>query len=111
MYKLVKPSRVAALLIIFVIIILVYLVFLYKLQIIEGERYYHRNEELIKETKTVTAARGNILDRYGRILVSNKEAYNIKIDITKLFASEDPNSAIPTICPLLLLRLLSMTRI
>ena len=94
MYKLVKPSRVAALLIIFVIIILVYLVFLYKLQIIEGERYYHRNEELIKETKTVTAARGNILDRYGRILVSNKEAYNIKIDITKLFASEDPNSVI-----------------
>ena len=94
MYKLVKPGRVAALLIIFVVIILVYLVFLYKLQIIEGERYYHQSEELIQERKTVTAARGNILDRYGRILVSNKEAYNIKIDITKLFASEDPNSVI-----------------
>ena len=48
----------------------------------------------VNETKTVTAARGNILDRYGRILVSNKECYNIKIDITKLFSSEDPNSVI-----------------
>ncbi len=94
MYKLVKSSRVAALATIFFLIIGVYLVFLYKLQIIEGERYYHQSEELIKETKTVTAARGNILDRYGRILVSNKEAYNIKIDITKLFASDDPNSVI-----------------
>ena len=94
MYKIVKPSRVAALLIIFFLIIAVYLVFLYKLQIIEGEKYYNQSNELIKETKTVTAARGNILDRYGRILVSNKECYNIKIDITKLFASEDPNSVI-----------------
>ena len=94
MYKIVKPGRVAALMILFFIIIAVYLVFLYKLQIIEGEKYYNQSNELIKETKTVTAARGNILDRYGRILVSNKECYNIKIDITKLFSSEDPNSVI-----------------
>ena len=94
MYKLVKPGRVAALALIFFLVISVYLVFLYKLQIIEGERYYNQANELIKETRTVTAARGNILDRYGRILVSNKEAYNIKIDITKLFASDDPNSVI-----------------
>ena len=80
--------------ILFFFIIAVYLVFFYKLQIIEGEKYYNQSNELIKETKTVTAARGNILDRYGRILVSNKECYNIKIDITKLFSSEDPNSVI-----------------
>ena len=77
MYKIVKPGRVAALMILSFIIIAVYLVFLYKLQIIEGEKYYNQSNELIKETKTVTAARGNILDRYGRILVSNKECYNI----------------------------------
>ena len=94
MYKIVKPGRVTALMILFFIVIAVYLVFLYKLQIIEGEKYYNQSNELIKETKTVTAARGNILDRYGRILVSNKECYNIKIDITKLFSSEDPNSVI-----------------
>ena len=94
MYRLIKPGRVAALAILFAVVILVYLLFLYKLQIIEGEKYYNQSNELTTETKTVTAARGNILDRYGRILVSNKECYNIKIDITKLFANEDPNHVI-----------------
>ena len=94
MYKLVKSNRVAALLIIFIIVILVYLVFLYRLQIIQGEEYYNQSLEISSETKTVTAARGNILDRYGRILVSNKECYNIKIDTTKLFANDDPNAVI-----------------
>ena len=94
MYKLVKSNRVAALLIIFIVVILVYLVFLYRLQIIQGEEYYNQSLEISSETKTVTAARGNILDRYGRILVSNKECYNIKIDTTKLFANDDPNAVI-----------------
>ena len=94
MYKLVKPGRVFALAVLFVVIISVYLVFLYRLQIIEGEKYYNQSNEITTETRTVTAARGNILDRYGRILVSNKECYNIKIDTTKLFASDDPNSVI-----------------
>lgn len=80
--------------VIFAVIMLVYLVFLYNLQIIQGEKYYHRNEEIQQETKAVTAARGNIMDRYGRILVSNKECYNIKVDTTKLFAGDDPNAVI-----------------
>ena len=94
MYKLVKPGRVAALGILFFTIIAVYLVFLYRLQIIQGAQYYNQSNELTSETKTVTAARGNILDRYGRILVTNKECYNIKIDTSKLFASDDPNAVI-----------------
>ena len=94
MYKLVKPGRVFALTVLFGVVILVYLVFLYRLQIIEGEKYYNQSNELTQEKRTITAARGNILDRYGRILVSNKECYNIKIDTAKLFASEDPNRVI-----------------
>ena len=94
MYRLVKKSRVAALALILALGTLIYLVFLYRLQIIEGEKYYNRSNELSEETRTVTAARGNILDRYGRVLVSNKECYNIKIDTSKLFASEDPNRVI-----------------
>ncbi|MEI3061534.1 MAG: hypothetical protein V8S72_00640 [Oscillospiraceae bacterium] len=38
--------------------------------------------------------RGNILDRYGRLLVSNKECYNLVIDSTKLFANDEPNAVI-----------------
>jgi len=94
MNKTIRPGRVAAMLAILIAAMSIYLVFLYKLQIIEGEKYYLQSLELQTEKATVTAARGNILDRYGRVLVSNKECYNLKIDTTKLFASEDPNSVI-----------------
>lgn len=94
MYKLIRRGRVMAMLIMLILLLLVYLFFLYKLQIIEGEIYYNRSNETSSDTRTVTAARGNILDRYGRVLVSNKECYNLKIDTTKLFANEDPNAVI-----------------
>ena len=78
------------------VILAVYVGFLYKLQIIEGEAYYNRSRENIVNKETITAARGDILDRYGRVLVSNKESYNLTIDTTKLFAesSEVANSTI-----------------
>jgi len=94
MKKLIDPRRVIAMAAIFVLLITVYLVFLYKLQIVEGEAYYNRSNELITTSRTVTASRGNILDRYGRVLVSNAERYNLKIDTDKLFANEDPNAVI-----------------
>lgn len=94
MNKLVKPGRVAMIVILLIIMLSVYLVFLYKLQIIEGEEYYNRSNETTTEERRVTASRGNILDRYGRVLVSNKECYNLTIDTAKLFASDDPNATI-----------------
>ena len=92
--RLVKPSRVAGLIILILLLLTVYLVALYKLQIIEGEANYNRSSELTNSERIVTAARGNIYDRYGRTLVSNEETYNLKIDTDKLFANEDPNSVI-----------------
>ncbi len=94
MKRLISPGRMAALVILSLIVLGVYLVFLYKLQIIEGEKYYNQSSEINSTERTVTAARGNILDRYGRVLVSNAECYNLKIDTEKLFTSEDPNSVI-----------------
>ena len=94
MNRTIKPGRVAAMLLILVTVLSIYLVFLYKLQIVEGEKYYNQASETKTEEVRVTAARGNILDRYGRVLVSNKECYNLKVDTTKLFANEDPNAVI-----------------
>ena len=94
MNKLIKSGRVATIFILLMLLLSVYLVFLYKLQIIEGEEYYNQSNEVKTEERRVTASRGNILDRYGRVLVSNKECYNLTIDTAKLFASEDPNSTI-----------------
>ena len=94
MKHLVRPGRVAAMVAMVILILLAYLYFLYQLQIIEGEKYYNQSNEITNSERTVTAARGNILDRYGRILVSNKECYNLKVDNVKLFANEDPNAVI-----------------
>ena len=79
---------------ILVLLLTVYLVFLYDLQIVQGEEYYNRSNELSDEVRTVTATRGNIFDRYGRLMVGNTECYNLKIDTDKLFANEDPNAVI-----------------
>ena len=92
--RLIKPGRVAALAVIALVLLAVYMYFLYQLQIVQGEAYYNRANELTKTKRTVTAARGNILDRYGRVLVSNAECYNLRIDTDKLFANDDPNAVI-----------------
>ena len=94
MKSLIRPGRVAAMVVMVILILIIYLTFLYRLQIIEGEKYYNQSNEITNTERTVTAARGNILDRYGRVMVSNKECYNLKIDNVKLFANEDPNAVI-----------------
>ena len=77
-------------------LIVLCVVTLYKLQIIEGAAYYEESQNNQASNQTVTAARGNILDRYGRVLVSNRECYNLKISDTRLFSDEveDPNAVI-----------------
>ena len=92
--RLIKPNRVVAMGVLMALILSIYMVFLYRLQIIEGEKYYNQSNEISSTERTITAARGNILDRYGRVLVSNKECYNLKVDNVKLFANDDPNSVI-----------------
>ena len=49
MNKLVKSGRVAMIFILLVVMLAVYLVFLYKLQIIQGEEYYNRSNETTTE--------------------------------------------------------------
>ena len=70
MQKMVKPIRLVVLAVAFVLLLGVYFVALYKLQIIGGREYYAVGETETKEDITIAAARGNILDRYGRLLVS-----------------------------------------
>ena len=94
MKKLVQPGRITALVVMLAVLLGIYTYFLYQVQIVEGTERYNSATAITKETRVVTAARGNILDRYGRLLVSNKECYNLVIDSTKLFANDDPNEVI-----------------
>ena len=96
MKKLVSSGRMFAFGFIVTALLALCVVTLYKLQIIEGAAYYEESQENQSSLQTVTASRGNILDRYGRVLVSNRECYNLKISDTRLFSDEveDPNSVI-----------------
>lgn len=92
----IKTSRVVAFGLIVTLLITLCVGTLYKMQIIEGAAHYDESLNTQVSTQTVTAARGNILDRYGRVLVSNRECYNLVINTTRLFGDdvEDPNALI-----------------
>ena len=62
---------------------------LYDLQIVNGDSYYQQSQRKIAETETVEAARGQILDRNGRVLVSNEVVYQVTLDTSLM--SEDRN--------------------
>ena len=96
MKKLVSTGRLFAFGLLVVALLALCVGTLYKLQIIEGAAYYEESQNKRVSEQTVTAARGNILDRYGRVLVSNRECYNLKISDKRLFSDEveDPNAVI-----------------
>ena len=92
--KFIKSDRLVILSILLLIMLSVYFIFLYKLQIIEGDAYSERSANSLASLQTVEAARGSIMDRYGRSLVTNSQSYNIVLNETELFNQDDPNRAI-----------------
>ena len=57
---------------------------LYNLQIVHGADYRAQSAVKIANWETVDAARGEILDRYGRSLVSNRATYQITLNTTMM---------------------------
>ena len=76
------------------LLLILYGCVLFKLQIVDGASYNTESANSIVTNETVAASRGNILDRYGRLLVSSKTCYNIIINTDELFEQDDPNSVI-----------------
>ena len=91
MEKLIRPGRLVVMAIVTALLIVVSVVTLYKLQIVEGKAYYEESRNNKVTTKRVTAARGSIMDRYGRVLVQNRVCNNLIIDTTELFLDDDPD--------------------
>ncbi len=50
---------------------------LMQLQLINGEDYVRRSASFLTTTSTVSAARGEILDRYGRAMVTNQTGFSL----------------------------------
>ncbi|MDR0671055.1 MAG: hypothetical protein LBF64_01965, partial [Oscillospiraceae bacterium] len=63
---------------------------LYNLQITHGDDNLREAERRLRRTVALPAARGEILDRYGRPLVVNRLSYSVRIDLNRLTQSADP---------------------
>lgn len=53
---------------------------LFSLQVINGEQYHAQAQNRLTTSSTVAASRGEIVDRYGRALVTNQSVYSLRID-------------------------------
>lgn len=99
--NIIKKDRIAILATLLAVLLVIYIVALYNLQIIQGKAYYEESRNFTTTTTTVVAARGNILDRYGRVLVTNKSCYNLVINTNELFPSDNSNDPNATILELI----------
>ena len=62
---------------------------LYDLQINNGADYYEQSQRRIAESQTVESARGQILDRNGQVLVSNRVVYQVTLDTSLMKEDRD----------------------
>lgn len=90
----IRTGRITALAAMLAVLLVIFLVALYKLQIVEGNAYYEESRNTVASSQRVKAARGNILDRYGRVLVSNTSCNNLVFNTDDLFEQDDPNAVL-----------------
>ncbi len=73
-------KRTVALFVVVAVCLIICVFRLFNLQIVNGASYLEKSERRLSRTYTVTAPRGEILDRYGRPLVTNRTSFSIKIE-------------------------------
>ena len=75
-------------------ILLLFFGVLYNLQIMNVDDYRRQATARIANQETVEAARGEITDRYGRVLVSNKTIYEVTLDRSTLGEEAQRNATL-----------------
>lgn len=73
-----SPIRYIILIVCVLIIFAVFIIAMFRLQIVNGDYYKAQSEQKIYSTETIAASRGNIYDRNGEVLVTNRMGYVIK---------------------------------
>ena len=73
-------------------LLLIFLGVLYNLQVLHGEDYRAASTVKIANVETVEAARGEIVDRYGRSLVGNRATYEITLNTSVMGAEAQRNA-------------------
>ena len=85
--------RLSGVQVILAALVLGFLWILWDLQVVNGAYYRSQSIRKIVYTETVEAARGEILDRYGRVLVTNRTSYQVTLN-TSLMGEEEQRNGI-----------------
>ncbi|HPL53639.1 MAG TPA: penicillin-binding transpeptidase domain-containing protein [Bacillota bacterium] len=70
-----------------IVVILIFLVMGFRLadlQLVKGEYYWKKSETLRMRNISVTAPRGPIVDKFGRLIAGNKQSYSVNIMKTEV---------------------------
>ena len=87
----IRPLRAAVLVALPLLLAAALLAVLYGLQVVNAAALQEESRSNITRTETVSASRGNILDRYGRALVTNEVSYDVVISRSALVTDSNPN--------------------
>ena len=86
--------RIGLFLAAFGILIGLYAYRLIRLQVVLPEKSQTKTVGTLTYDTRVTAARGEILDRNGNVLISNRASYNLILINYALFNSQNPNESL-----------------
>ena len=75
-------------------VLLLYAGVMFSIQIVHGEEYRQRSVSQIVRSTTVEAARGDITDRNGNLMVGNRHTYTLTFDASLLPKDVDQNEAV-----------------
>ena len=71
-----------------------YVGLLYNAQVLHYDEYQEQSQRSITKSEKVVASRGILTDRNGKVLVSNRQIYNLSFDSSLLSKEDDMNAAI-----------------
>ena len=86
--------RIILLLVLVLAVLAAYLTVMFKVQIVHGADYRRQSVSQIVRSTTVEAARGDITDRNGKLMVGNRQTYTLTFDASLLPDGVDENEAI-----------------
>lgn len=80
-------NRYLVIIVVTIIISCCFIIRLFNLQIVNGEKYREKSQKRLLRIQNITATRGDIVDRNGVILATNKLSYNVELYKVKVESS------------------------
>ena len=83
-----NSTRINILMSVVVLVGIAFIAELFNLQIVNGAEYREQSENrLVREVK-ITAPRGDVYDRYGKVIATSQTSYSVNLYYTKIEKTE-----------------------